>query len=148
MPYFHCKQEIWYNLYSTNRIDGFKFLELNKMLINFCNEMGQSERISNTVFPTTYNFYIKAFIWVFIISVTMVTAQTVGAWSIMLGVFIGYVFLTIHKIGQSLINPFLNMPTGIPLNQITRTIEINMLQTIEESEIPNPIESVDGEYIM
>lgn len=135
-------------LYATNKMDGFRFAEMNKILINFCDEMGKSERISNTVFPTTYNFYTRIFIWAFIISVTIVTAQSMGAWSIMVGTFIGYVFLTIHKIGQSLLNPFLDMPTGIPLNHITRTIEINMLEAIGETEIPAPIQSEKGEYIM
>ena len=135
-------------LYDSNVIDGFKFIELNKMLINFSDEMGQSERISNTVFPTSYSFYNHIFVWIFIVLVTLVTAQSIGAWSILAGTLIGYVFLTIHKIGQSLLNPFDNIPTGIPLNQITRTIEINMLQTLKEKVIPEQIKSVNSEYIM
>jgi putative membrane protein len=135
-------------LYSSNAIDGFKFLELNKMLVNFCDEMGKSERISNTVFPTTYNYYTRIFIWVFIVFVTLVTAQSIGIWSILAGTLLGFVFLTIHKIGRALLNPFEEIATGIPLNQITRTIEINMLQTLKEKEMPKPIESVKGEYIM
>lgn len=135
-------------LYDSNAIDGFKFIELNKMLINFSDEMGKSERISNTVFPTSYSFYNHIFVWIFIILVTLVTAQSLGAWSILAGTLIGYVFLTIHKIGQSLLNPFDNIPTGIPLNQITRTIEINMLQTLKEKVIPEQIKSVNSDYIM
>ncbi len=133
---------------SSNDIDGFKFTELNRMLVNFCDEMGKSERIANTVFPTTYNYYTRFFIWLFIVFVTLVTAHTIGEWSILAGTLIGYVFLTIHKIGKSLLNPFENIPTGVPLNQITRTIEINILQTLRENEIPKPVDSVNGEYIM
>lgn len=135
-------------LYTLGIIDGFRFTELNKMLVNFCNEMGKSERIANTVFPPTYNFYTRVFIWIFIVFVTLVTAQTIGVWSVFAGTLIGYVFLTIHKIGESLLNPFENTRTGIPLNQITRTIEINILQTLKETEIPKYIDSVNGEYVM
>jgi len=135
-------------LYSNNSIDGFKFIELNKLLYNFCNEMGKSERISNTIFPPTYNFYTRMFVWLLIVIITLVTAQTIGFWSIFAGTLVGYVFLTINKIGQSLLNPFEDIATGIPLNQITRTIEINMLQVLRENEIPKPIESVRGGYIM
>jgi putative membrane protein len=136
------------DLYASNAIDGFKFLELNKTLDNFCSEMGKSERISNTVFPTTYNYYTRIFIWVFIVFVTLVTAQSIGIWSILAGTLLGFVFLTTHNIGRSLLNPFEEISTGIPLNQITRTIEINMLQTLKVKEIPKPVESIKGEYIM
>lgn len=135
-------------LYSSKVIDGFRFAELNKMLTNFCDWMGKSERIANTVFPTTYNYYTGLFIWIFIVSIILVTAQIVGAWSIVIGTLIGYLFLTSHKIGQSLLNPFEDIPSGIPLDQIARTIEINMLQTLQESDIPKTVESVNGEYIM
>ncbi len=135
-------------LYASKAIDGFKFLELNKMLVNFCDEMGKSERIANTVFPTTYNYYTRIFVWVFIVFVTLVTAQSIGPWSILAGTLLGFVFLTTHHIGRSLLNPFEKIASGIPLNQITRTIEINMLQTLKEKEIPKPIESVKGQYIM
>tara|TARA_Y100000310_G_scaffold344661_1_gene458625 strand:- start:232 stop:1107 length:876 start_codon:yes stop_codon:yes gene_type:complete len=134
--------------YKSGGIDGFRFSEMNKMLVNFSDEMGKSERIANTVFPTSYNFYNLIFIWFFIVFATLFTAQTAGSWSILAGTLIGYVFLTIHKIGLSLLNPFEDIPTGISLNQITRTIEINMLQTLKKNDIPSPIESVNGEYVM
>ena len=135
-------------LYKQGKIDGFQFMELNKMLVNFCDGMGKSERIFSTVFPTTYNYYTRVFIWIFIICATLVTASNIGPWSILAGTLIGYVFLTIHQIGQFLLNPFDDIPTGVPLNQITRTIEINLMETLGEEEIPEPVMSVDGEYVM
>ena len=135
-------------LFRDNWIDGFRFIELNKMLIRFSDEMGKSERIKNTVFPPTYNFYTRVFIWVMMISTTFVVADMVGAWSILYGALVGYIFIVIHHIGQTLLNPFENVPSGISLDQITRTIEINLLESLGESEIPEPIKIVDNEYIM
>ncbi|MCT4622231.1 MAG: hypothetical protein N4A46_01315 [Schleiferiaceae bacterium] len=136
------------NIHKLDGIDGFQFLALNEMLVNFSNEMGKSERIKNTVFPTTYSYYTRMFIWVFIFSATLSMSQTIGPWAILIGLLIGYVFLTTYKIGASLVNPFENIPTGVSITQITRTIEINMLETLKEAEIPKPAESVDGIYIM
>ena len=90
--------EYWY---TKQAIDGFRFIELNRMVVNFCDEMGKSERIKNTVFPTTYNYYTRAFVWVFIVCVTMVTANAVGYWSILFGTLVGYIFLVTHVIGQT-----------------------------------------------
>ena len=135
-------------LFKDNWIDGFRFIELNKMLIRFSDEMGKSERIKNTVFPPTYNYYTRVFIWIMMISTIFVIANIVGAWSIFYGALVGYIFVTVHSIGQSLLNPFENIPAGISLDQITRTIEINLLESLGESEIPEPIKIVDNEFIM
>ncbi len=135
-------------LYNENAVDGFQFLELDKTIVSFCDDMGRSERIKNTVFPTTYTYYSKNFIWIFIYAVTMAIGGAIGIWAIIFGSITGYIFFTIQSLGQTLVNPFENQPMGIPLDQITRTIEINLLQMLGESEIPKPIESVNGEYVM
>lgn len=121
---------------------------MNKMIVNFCDEMGMSERIKNTVFPTTYIFYTLLFIWFFIISNTIVLTDLVGVRAILIGIFVGYVLLVTPIIGLAILNPFEPKPLGISLDQITRTIEINLLETLGEKEIPKPVESVNDEYIM
>jgi len=135
-------------IYRNGNIDGFQFLELNKMITSFCEEMGKSERIKHTVFPTTYQRYAIMFIWFFVIAITLATENMAGPWSMLYGVIIGEVFLITHSIGMSLLNPFDNIISGISLDQITRTIEINLLETLGETDIPLPIESVGGNYIM
>jgi putative membrane protein len=131
-----------------NWIDGFRFIELNRMIVLFCDGMGMSERIKNTVFPPTYTYYTRLFIYFFIISLVFVFSDFVGVWSILFGVFVGYIFLVIHAIGLAILNPFEPTPSGISLDQITRTIEINLLETIGDKDIPEPIKSVKNEYIM
>lgn len=135
-------------LYEKEAINGFKFIELNKMIVNFCDEMGMSERIKNTVFPTTYNSYTLLFIWILIASITIVTESDIGPWSILFGVIIGLVFVITQAIGLALLNPFDEIKSGISLDQITRTIEINLLEALKESDIPEPVKSVDGKYVM
>lgn len=129
-------------------IDGFEFLELNAEITRFCDEMGKSERIKNTVFPTTYNYYTKMFIWLFNIAFTLAVAPTVGWRAIIFGTIVGYVFHTIHFIGQTIMDPFEDMPPGVPLDQITRTIEINLLEMIREEHIPAPVSPINDEYVM
>lgn len=118
------------------------------MIIKFCEGMGKSERIKNSVFPPTYNYYTRLFIWVLIISTTFELTPLIGMYSVFFGVLIGYIFLTTHTIGQVLLNPFEPIPNSIPLDQITRNIEINLLEALNETEIPEPIKSINDEYIM
>lgn len=135
-------------LSAQNHIDGFRFIEINEMLTRFSDSMGMSERIRNTVFPTTYTYLSKVFIWLFVVTFTLVISEAAGVYSIFLGWMIGFVFVSTQINGMSLVDPFTNNSAGIPLNQITRTIEINLLQMIEAEEIPEPIKPINGEYVL
>ncbi|RYX82426.1 hypothetical protein EON83_19640 [bacterium] len=135
-------------VYKEGGIDGFKFLHLNDMLVTFTDDMGKSERIKNTVFPPTYLYFTRLFIWMFGIIITIVASETTGLWSVVLGSIISFVFHTTHIIGVSLLNPFEPDVAGISLDQITRTIEINLLEMLGESDIPAPIVPVNNEYVM
>jgi len=129
-------------------IDNFQFLSLTDLLRSLCAEMGKCERIKNTVFPTTYIYFTRFFIWIFVILLTMSISTTVGAWSIFLGWVMGFVFHVTHINGMIIMNPFDNDPASVPINSITRTIEINLLQTLGEKDVPEPLKPVNGEYIM
>lgn len=129
-------------------IDEFRFMQLNQFITSFTDSMGKCERIRNTVFPTTYIYFTRLFIWVFVIFITLVLADSVGAWSVLISWIIGFIFHVTHQNGMSLMDPFDNIPSGIPLDQISRTIEINLLQMLGHDEIPKPVQAVNDEYIM
>lgn len=135
-------------LLKLNYIDGFRFIEINEMLVRFSDSMGMSERIKNTVFPTTYSYLTKVFIWLFVVTFTLVISHTTGVYSIFLGWLIGFVFVSTQINGMSMVNPFENNSAGVPLNQITRTIEINLLQMLGEKDIPEPVKPINDEYVL
>lgn len=66
-------------------VDSFRFVGLNKLIVNFCDQMGMSERINNTVFPPTYHYFTKIFIWLFVVMVTFMSVEDAGAGSILIG---------------------------------------------------------------
>ena len=66
-----------------------------------------------------------------------------------LGSFLlGAIFLLVYIIGQTLLDPFEGRPTDTPMSSIIRTIEINLLEQIGETDIPAPVEPVDGSYLL
>lgn len=137
-----------HQLRQTNAIDDFVFANLNNLLQSFCDGMGKSERINNTVYPITYVYFTQLFIWLFIALITMSTSGLIGGSSIVLGWLMGFVFNAIHINGMSLMNPFSDNPAGVPISSITRNIEINLLQLLNSPQIPDPVEVINGEYIM
>lgn len=131
-----------------NQIDGFRFQAFNQLIVNFCDNMGRSERINNTVFPATYVYFTRLSIWLFVILATLAMADTARWWSILFGALLGFVFFSTHVNGLSLMNPFEATPTCVPLDNISRTIEINLLQALGEEKVPSPVKPVNGEYIL
>ncbi|HTE33316.1 MAG TPA: bestrophin family ion channel [Chryseolinea sp.] len=129
-------------------IDQVRFYTLTSLIASFGEGMGKSERINNTVFPTVYVYFTRLFIWLFVILLTMSISVIVGPWSIFFGWIIGFVYHTTHINGMSIMNPFEDAAPGVPITSICRTIEINLLQTLGERNIPDPIMPVDNEYIL
>nr|WP_068889817.1 bestrophin family ion channel [Pedobacter panaciterrae] len=136
------------SLAKAQHIDGFRFIQLDTLLVNFSTYMGQAERIKNTVFPTTYNYLTKVFVWLFVVSITLVISPYLEYWSIFIGWLVGFVFVSTQINGMSLVNPFENNSAAIPLNQITRTIEINLLEMLGETDIPEPVKPINNEYVL
>ena len=135
-------------LFYNGSIDGFRFMQMDSLLTKFSDEMGMSERIKKTVFPTTYSYLTKLFIWIFVVAIAFVTSQTMGPWSVFISWLLSFIFVSTQINGMSLVNPFENTVTAIPLNQITRNIEIDLLQMLGEKDIPPVITPVNNEYVL
>jgi len=135
-------------LLDNNNIDGFKYLQINEMLTRFTDSMGMCERIKNTIFPTTYSYLTKVFIWLFVVTFTLVISQDMSYWSIFMGWLIGFVFVSTQINGMRLVNPFETNSSGLPLNNISRTIEINLLQMMGDDNVPESIKPINDEYIL
>jgi len=144
----HLQSKDLQHISEAGWIDGFRFMQLDSLLVKFSDEMGMSERIKNTVFPTTYSYLTKVFIWLFVVAIALVTSATLGVWSIFVSWLLGFVFVSTQINGMNLVNPFEHNAASIPLNQITRTIEINLLQMLNEPKVPAPITPVNNEYVL
>ena len=57
---------------------------------------------------------------------------------------IGFMFLALDRIGRDLEDPFEGTLHDIPMEAITRTIEIDLLQTMDEDDLPAPVAAKQG----
>jgi putative membrane protein len=129
-------------------IDVIRLAQLNDMLSRFSTSMGMAERIKLTVFPPYYASMIRISIWGLILVFPIALSGQIGYLAIpsafLLSTFLYLIFLA----AQGLLEPFEGRPTDTPMSSIVRTIEINLLQQLGASEIPPPVEPVDGRYLM
>lgn len=135
-------------LAADKTLDALRFIQINEFITSFTEHMGRCERIKGTVFPITYVYFTKLFIWLLVVGTTLILSTQVDGWSIMIGWVIGFVFHVSHQNGMTLMEPFQETPYCVPLNQIARTIEINLLEMLGEEKVPAPIKAVDGEYVL
>ncbi len=115
-------------------VDGFVFRDLNSRLTAFTDELGMCERIRNTPFPPSYLFFTRVFIWFYVIMTTFSLTENIGAWAILFSWAVGFVFHVTHRNGLSIMDPFDTDPLSLPLNSISRTIEINLLEMLGHSQ--------------
>lgn len=128
-------------------IDDFEHSDLTKFLGEFFNLQGGCERIKTTPlfrqFSLFSNIFIKLFI--FLLPFALVTElNKVGPHGIWLvvpcSVLISWVFMTMEQIGEASENPFDNGLNDTPISTICRNIEIDILEMLEEPNLPPKIE--------
>lgn len=123
-------------LAEDNVITEFKQVQLNDTIARLCDSMGKCERIKNTIFPRSYSLLVHTLIYVFafVLPFGLGDAQLfveVGA-----SVLIPILFIAIEKTAILMQDPFENTPVDTPMTSLAKTIEINILQTIREKEVP------------
>ena len=133
-------------LKNNHQMDTFSLIQINSTLVNFSNAMGMAERIKNTVFPVTYRLFLRFFIYVFVVTLSISLADTQGYFEIPLLLVISCSFFLLEKAATVLQDPFNNQPTDTPVDAIATTIEINIRELISETDIPKPRQAT-GFYI-
>lgn len=135
-------------LRKDNLIDCFRHIELQNMVTEFYTLQGKAERIKNFPFPRHYATITEIFVWLFILLLPfgmMTEFASIGEgfiWaSIPFSGLVSWVFHTMNKIGESSENPFEGMFNDVPITALSRTIEIDLLEMIDEPKesIPEPL---------
>lgn len=131
-------------------IDSFRHMEMQKMLVDFYTQQGKSERIKNFPYPRQYATINRYFIWLFVILVPFGMMQEfyeLGvhmAWlTIPFSTIVAWVFHTMERIGEASENPFEGGPNDIPITAMSRGIEIDIRQMLDEENLPPAHEPVN-----
>ncbi|MEO1451368.1 MAG: bestrophin family ion channel [Bacteroidota bacterium] len=127
-------------------IDDFRHMQMEEMLVDFFTQQGKCERIKNYPFPRQYATVNYFYIWVFIALLPFGLLNVFGPmggvypWlTIPFTTLIGWIFYTMERIGDYSENPFEGLHNDIPITALSRTIEIDLLEMLDEKETPAPI---------
>ncbi|MDQ1139353.1 bestrophin family protein [Pedobacter agri] len=125
-------------------------IELQKILSDFYDHQGKAERIKKFPIPRQYAnmSFIFTCIFIFLLPLGIVAEfaklEEAGVWlMIPFGTIVGWIYVVMELIGDYSENPFEGLGTDIPMLSICRTIEIDLLQMLGETELPQPIQPVN-----
>ena len=135
------------SLFDTSVSQSMLLTRLDATMNRLLDIQGGCERIKNTAFPDEVRFISKAMVWLSAVAVPIAflsASHEIHALEILAVVVIALSFMVVEQLGASLKNPFENLDNDTPMTALCRTIEIDLRQQLGETELPPPIEPVDG----
>ena len=140
------------NLLNTKGyLDDFRHMEMQNLLKDLYEHQGKCERIKNFPYPRQFATLNLYFIKIFIILLPfgmMAEFEKLGehfVWfSIPFSTLVGWIFHTMEKIGEATENPFEGTANDVPMTALSRTIEIDLREMLNETNLPPKIEPVNN----
>lgn len=131
--------------------EDFRHMELHQLLVSFYTDQGKAERIKNFPFPRQYastalwlTFLFSLFVPLGLLDI----AKSANGWIYwicpVLAALIIWVFFLMEKIGDYSENPFEGTYNDVPITSISRGIEIDLREMIEDKDIPAAIQDENG----
>lgn len=121
----------------TQTLDRLAFLQIDKERAQLIDHIGACERILKTPLALVYSIKIRRFLAIFLISLPFALQHRLQAeWQVpLLTMLVAYPLLSLDRIGAELQNPFLQSNLShLPLDEISATIERNILALLEDAE--------------
>lgn len=139
------------SLFDKDIIDQFEYQQLQQSITALYDSQGKAERIKNFPYPRNFSSIATILLSLFITLVPVGLLNkfdALGKGSIIEGytvwlnipfaVIVMWVFNTLDKVGESSMNPFEGSANDVPISNISRTIEIDMRDMLDEHNIPSP----------
>jgi len=138
-------------LFDNREIDSYQFVEMEKMVRDFYDNQGKSERIKNFPYPrqfaTINSFFITLFCFLLPFGmlkefdklndgITGIFEGNMVWLAVPFSVLISWVYTSLEQVGESTENPFEGAANDVPISQMSRTIEIDLREMLGETDLP------------
>ena len=134
-------------LQARGAIEPIGRLALEATLSQLTQHQGACEKIKTTGFPDRVAYFSRITAWIIALALPFVVLDSHNEidWiDIIVIPFLMLSFLLTERLGSDLKKPFENRVNDTPMTALCRTIEIDLRQQLGETQIPEPLEPVDG----
>jgi len=128
----------------TGLITEWRLQRVDATLSEITDVQGGCERIKNTPLPRQYDYYPELFVKIYCLLLPTVLVQELGWLTPVVTGLVSFVLLVLNQIGKNLEDPFENQVYDTPMTALSRTIEINLLQALDEKQLPPAMGPVKG----
>ncbi len=133
-------------LAAAGLIDDFRHVEMQRQLADLFDQQGKCERIKNFPYPRQYATINLMFVRLFngLVPFGMLgefaKLGTGYVWlTIPFTALVAWVFIMMERIGEATENPFEGSANDVPITAMTRTIEIDLREMLDEKNVPEPL---------
>lgn len=140
-------------------IDEFKFSDMHIALRAFFDHQGRNERIKNFPYPRQYATINSLFMKLFCLLLPFGLLQEFDrlndgmtgflqgkmVWLVIpFSVLISWVFTSLEQVGESTENPFEGSANDVPISQMSRSMEIDIKEMLNETDLPSQLEPINN----
>ena len=143
------------HLRNSNYFEDFRHIELSQLINSFYEDQGGCERIKNFPFPRQYasvaywgTLVFAMFIPLGIINIFMESNTNLFWANLPLSSLLIWIFFLMEKIGDYSENPFEGTYNDVPITALSRGIEIDMREMINDDNIPEAVTADKDGYLM
>jgi putative membrane protein len=130
-------------LFEKGMITELKYIEMQQLLKEFYEHQGGCERIKNFPYPRQYSSISRFFFAILTLMIPLGMLSEFAKlgpnfiWlNIPFSIIVSWMFVTLEDIGESTENPFEGAANDVPISTISRTIEIDLREMLDEEKIP------------
>jgi putative membrane protein len=131
-------------------LSDYRRVEMQRLLNLMFDLQGMCERIKNFPYPRQFATLNRTFMWLFVALVPLGLLHefakndgVIAAFMVPASVIVGWVFYVMEKIGAASENPFEGSANDVPITALSRTIEIDLREMLDDESIPASIAPVN-----
>jgi putative membrane protein len=123
----------------AGRVDSILMAAFDSTLTRMTGTAAACERIKGTPIPFSYTLLLHrtAYLYCFLLPFGLV--DSVGALTPLVVAIVAYTFFGLDALGDEIEEPFGTSPNDLPLDALCRTIEIDLRESLGDTDIPPPL---------
>lgn len=121
-----------------NKIDGFEMMQLDAHARSFMDICGACERIKSSPIALSYRAILRQGVALNVLSIPWYFANDCHAWTVLITCVVAYFMIGLELIAEDIEEPFGEGGDNIPLEQISRNIELSVIEILGKPDFhPN-----------
>jgi putative membrane protein len=129
-------------LLRSGRLSDLRYQVLSARMQAMTDIQTACERLRSTPTPFTYTLLLHRTAWLFCLLLPFGMVATLGVATPILTAILAYAFFGLDALGEELEEPFGQSQNALPLDALTRLIEIAVGESLGEADLPMPMTSV------